>query len=375
MAAILALTWKKKEKKARVTLEPGLEESHYLSVLPSASSLYDDDSDSSTEEVPVAVEVDRVATATSTSGTRSVSAPHVAASSTMSAASVEEVDTGGMRKESSVTFGNVETIQEHVAAMDHSPTSPSPTSPRREKLKRSSTPSGKKRSSASSEAKHSRLDSAGGVSRRSGRTRSTFLKVQAKEHSNLVFVILVIAYFIIMCWHYPLVLFLMFPLGLWALFKRALSLSSTLGSRIQYGIEWGTAMLKKWAWLVAPPPLPTLMRMFLYADRRILRLAVRSMGSLVSAFIIIGLIVGVATTIVVVLLKVQVELSHYMTVGAKVWNMTLEGNPQLTQLVILYSATTSLTQASRCHRNLCTSSLIWTSIKRKPPYSGHASVI
>lgn len=323
MAAILTLTWKKKIKKAKTSQEPGLEEAHYLNVLPSASSLYYDD-DSDLDEVPVSVKEGGVAAATSVRGS-TVSVP---GSSSTTSSLKDEADTGGVRKESSVTFGLVETIEEERVEVGNC----SPTALQREKVSGGSKHlSEDKPTSSSSTANRSSIsrqnERSDSASRRGGRTRS----LQAKERSNLVFVVLVIAYFIVMCWHYPLVLFLVFPLALWALFKRALSLSSTLSSRIRDGIQWVTIMLKEWAWLVAPPPLPTLMRMFLYADRRILRLAVTSMGSLVSAFIIIGLIVGVATTVVVLLLKVQVELSHYMTVGAKVWNMTLEGNPQLAQ--------------------------------------------
>lgn len=164
-------------------------------------------------------------------------------------------------------------------------------------------------------------------SRRGGRGRSR--KLQTHENSNLVFVVLLIAYFIVMCWHYPFIVFLLSPLALWALIKHALSLSSTLGSRAVTTVRKVIGGLKEKAWLLAPPPLPMLMRLLLKADSTILKFAVRSTGSLVSAFIITGLVVGVAATVVVLLLKVQVELTHYMTVGARVWNMTVTNNPQL----------------------------------------------
>jgi hypothetical protein len=326
VAAVLTITWKKKMRKARIA-ESSPETTHYLNVLPSASSMYDD-SDSSDEDIP---EVDG----------QEVDAHE---GDTVSETGVDSI----ARKESGLSFGKIETIQEKEDA--------SPKPGQRERLRSSLKHSGPAKQSSitgstkqpsisgSSKQLYSKQSSVtgGSISRlsgvermdsrsRRGRVRSTFLKVQERENSNLVFVVLGVAYFIVMCWHYPLVLFLVVPLALWALFKRALRLSSTLSSRIQNTLQQGLSVIKKWAWLIAPPPLPTLMRMFLFADRWILRLAVRLMGSLVSAFIIIGLIVVVATTVVVLLLKVQVELSHYMTVCANVWNMTLKGNPQLEQ--------------------------------------------
>lgn len=153
------------------------------------------------------------------------------------------------------------------------------------------------------------------------------------EPSNVVFILLLITYFAVLCWHYPFILFIVVPLLLWALTKHLAAFSSTLTSRLQTAAGHALSAAREKAWLLAPSPLPTMVRLFVYADRAILRVAVRTTGSLVSSFIIIGLVVGVATTVLLLLLKAQAELSHYMTVGAKVWNMTLQSNPQITQWI------------------------------------------
>ncbi len=168
--------------------------------------------------------------------------------------------------------------------------------------------------------------------RRSTRLKATQVKMQrAREHSNLVFMVLILAYFIVITCKYPLIMFLLSPLALWALLRRAFSLSPPLEPFMRKVVNAAGGVWGEMSWLITPPPLPTLMRMYIYADRTILKLAVQTTGSLVSCFIIIGLVVGVVMGVVALLLQVQVELAHYMTVGAKVWNMTLTRNPQLSE--------------------------------------------
>ena len=155
--------------------------------------------------------------------------------------------------------------------------------------------------------------------------------VKARENSNHVFMVLFAAYFGVIFWRYPLFLILLSPLVCWSGLKYLVSLNSTLGTRIRHLLGRVLSVIRGRAWLVFPPPLPTLMRMFLYGDGMILNLAVRSMGSLVSSFIILGLVVGVVVAVVMLLLEVQAELAHYMSVGVKAWNSTLISNPHLSQ--------------------------------------------
>lgn len=359
VAGILTLTWKKPVRSSipriRTTAEPDSSErsTHYLDVLPSVSSLCDEaEAETSNDEMEApknflqpqnlgpqisrgsqdsrgpqdargsqdsrgVLDTNDSRVSQDSRGSlvhRTTSAPEASGTSTADGA-----DVGGLVVDEtvrgSVSFGSTTTIKDQSAThKDQSLTPHSSNTTITKEKERGGKASGKESPSSV------------GL-RRGGRSRSR--KAQTRENSNPVFVVLLIAYFIVICWHYPFFLFVLSPLALWALVKRALSLSSTLGSRAICTVRSVITGLKERAWLIAPPPLPMLMRVLLKADSTILKLAVRTTGSLVSAFIILGLVVGVAATIVVLLLKVQVELTHYMTVGARVWDMTVTNNPRL----------------------------------------------
>lgn len=286
-AAILSMTWKKqphRPKKLEVK-EEDLDKGPYMTALSSVSSFYDEGN----EKTQIEIERKEGSLAPK-GGKEGVSRRDVG----------DEADVPSTS--SSVSFGKVETIHEIPHRKDHPEVG------------------GDKGEGAGR----------GRILRR--KTPQAHLKaLRARENSNLVFVVLLIVYFIVIFWKYPLFLVLLSPVVFWSALKYVLSLSSTLGSRIRRLINKTASLIRGSAWLIFPPPLPTITRMFLYGDRMILRLAVMSMGSLVSSFIIIGLVVGVAATVVMLLLEVQVELTHYASVGVKVWNMTLSSNPQLSQ--------------------------------------------
>lgn len=232
-----------------------------------------------------------------------------------------EEDDGGddlTSESSSVSFGPVETI-----TVDPSPANvPKDDSARSIRGSRTREGGG----GGGSGAGHRRED------RRNTRLKAMELKtLRAREQSNLVFVVLLLAYFVVITCKYPLILIILSPLALWALLRHAYSLSPPLEPRVRNITSSFVALWKEKAWLITPPPLPTLFRMYLYADSTVLGLAIRSTGSLVSLFIIFGLVVGVVLGVFFLLLQVQVELAHYMTVGAKVWNLTLTRNPQISE--------------------------------------------
>lgn len=299
-AVILSVTWKKKPRSTRNDREAEkcvYDQGDYLSTLSSVTSFYDEGG-ASNEKTQIEMERKDAGKGAGPS----MSAPLKGYKGMRGQGSgshkdviheEEEEEAGIERVAGRTSFGTVEAIHEKRISSDKS-------------------------------------SEVGSGHHKSGRIKHLYHR-QAKEKSNSVFVVLLIAYFIVMLWKYPLFLFVLMPLALWASLKHAFSLSSTFGTRVRLSISRTASVLRERAWLIAPTPLPTLLRMFLYADRVILQLAVRSTGSLVSSFIIIGLVVGLATAVVLLLLEVQVELTHYMAVGAKVWNMTLASNPQLSE--------------------------------------------
>lgn len=298
-AAILSVTWKKRPHgRRRGVIRGTLDEGHYLTVLPSALAFYDDDDD---VEGPSSEEVTQIKPEREGEALNSgVDSPSPRPKRSESAVGLPRGETGPIKVKSSVSFGEVE--RKDITDTLH------------EQERRAPDKTGE------------------AVPRRPPRLKFPHRKAQgSRENSNLVFVVLLIAYFIVIFWKYPLFLFLLSPLALWAILKHALSLSSTLGERTRHACHRVCFCLREKEWLLIPPPLPTLMRMFLYADRRALRFAVQSTGSLVSAFIIIGLVVGVATSMVLLLLEVKVEMTHYFTVGGKVWNLTVARNPQFSE--------------------------------------------
>ena len=144
---------------------------------------------------------------------------------------------------------------------------------------------------------------------------------------NLVFLILSILFLAMVFWTYPFLLFLFVPFAVWALLNKAFNL--WLKDRLPLYFEG----LQSWAHsrraLLFPTPLPTLLKAYLYLDRKVLQAAKASVSSLMSAFIIASLLVGGLALTVFLALQIQVELTHYITMTTAIWNRTLSSNPQL----------------------------------------------
>ena len=174
---------------------------------------------------------------------------------------------------------------------------------------------------------------------RIGRPKSQYVcksaesALRAQKSNNYAFVVLIAACCLIFIWKHPLILFLLVPLILWVAFGRIFYLYIQPQIQLQFSMQVITSEIASLFGgkmrLFFPPPIITLGRMFLFLDHMIIKLAVKSVGEIVSMCIIAGLLVGVSTASVLLVLQIYVELGHYVAVGAVVWNKTLAANPQI----------------------------------------------
>lgn len=154
------------------------------------------------------------------------------------------------------------------------------------------------------------------------------------SQSDYIFLCLYIMFFITVFWNYPVLLVLLVPFAVWSALKRVISIGLCDNGFLCRVSPFFEAL---WNWvgtrksILLPSPIPTLIRLYLTLDRKILAIAKGSVNSLMSAFIIFGLLVcGLALTVFLVL-QIQVELSHYVAMMAAVWDRALTSNPQLAE--------------------------------------------
>ena len=162
---------------------------------------------------------------------------------------------------------------------------------------------------------------------------STMTNKNDFSQSDYVFLALYILFFMMMFWTYPFLLVLLVPFAVWGALKRLISLARYNSSVIRLSSYF--QMLKDWVdtrkSLLLPAPLPTLLNLYLSIDRKILSITKGSVDSLISSFMLCGLLVSGLGLTVFLLLQIQVELSHYVTMMTAVWERTLTSNPQLAE--------------------------------------------
>ena len=306
-AAILHSTWKTQLRKPSMKEDVAVntKAEHYLESLESVSSLFSlseedvrRDSEELTRSEPLTLSASKLADQEDTNNKDSGED----AESKELQADIQGTDTA--RQKSSVSFGSVEVLA---------------TSDNEQARKDSFESTQQQKESFESTQRHYRII----------RKQAQMSSQNFHQGSNLVFVVLSIACLMVMFWKYPLILFILSPFALWSFLKHIFSIFSTLGALVKKASEKVKVLLFDRKWILFPFPLPTILRMYLFVDRMILRLTVKSVGTLASSFIIIGLVVGVATASVFLIFEIQVELSHYATVAGVVWNKTLTNNPQV----------------------------------------------
>ena len=91
---------------------------------------------------------------------------------------------------------------------------------------------------------------------------------------------------------------------------------------------WG--LLNEWLKvhreLLFPPPIPTLLHWGVAADRKLLQLIKVSVGSLMSAGIILGLLILTMGGAILLVLQIQVEISHTLDLGTHLLNSSIVDN-------------------------------------------------
>ena len=165
------------------------------------------------------------------------------------------------------------------------------------------------------------------------RAAKSFNNRVRKQH-NKIFIYLSVACIMVFFWKYPIFLLLFTPIVIWCSVKFFITrtiFQNTLLCRIS--AAWKS--IKSWINLrhsvFFPPPLPTLLRIVFWIDKKLLHFMKQSVGSLMSACIIVGLLVTALASFVLLLFEIQVELSHFLSVSATVWNRTVAGSPQLAE--------------------------------------------
>ena len=155
---------------------------------------------------------------------------------------------------------------------------------------------------------------------------------KARAQGNQVFLLLFTVCLIVTFWRYPFLLLLLAPFALWIVIKRALSMAAVQQSTF---CQIPTVLRTTQAWIVArkdaffPSPLPTMLKMYIFVDKKLLHVVKQSMGGLVSMCMIVGLILAGLAVFILLIFQIQVELSHYVSVSATVWNRTVANHPQL----------------------------------------------
>ena len=156
--------------------------------------------------------------------------------------------------------------------------------------------------------------------------------IRARAQSNQVFLLLFIASLMVTVWKYPILLLIPTPLVVWSLIKYIISLAIIQNSILtKISSSWTT--LKTWLTsqrnILFPWPMPAMFKIYLIIDNKVLNSTKRTIGSLVSAFIILVLLVSVLAVTVLAVFQVQVEVMHYVSSAVMVWNRTVATNPQI----------------------------------------------
>ena len=162
-------------------------------------------------------------------------------------------------------------------------------------------------------------------------------RAKARAQSNRVFMVLFTACFVVYVWRHPLLVLLFIPFGIWS------GLKYTFNSAVARNSELVAKLSSRWSNLkngiqtrksvLFPSPIPTIIQIYLAIDKKILNVIRNSIGSLLTTFIIVSLLIGVTAVTVMLLFEIQVEVMHYVTSALAVWNSTVADSSQINELV------------------------------------------
>ncbi len=165
----------------------------------------------------------------------------------------------------------------------------------------------------------------------SGRTiarKARHRAFRARQNNNFVFVVLIVSTFFVCVWKYTLfqilfafIVFLLIWQFIYPKFRPYINLAWTKLSSIR--TPTGS--------VIFPPPVAVIGQAVYKLDRLVLSLAIQWVGDIVTMCIVVGLLVTLFVASIMLLLQVQVELSHYLAESVVLWNRTMEANPDINQ--------------------------------------------
>lgn len=165
-----------------------------------------------------------------------------------------------------------------------------------------------------------------------GATPSCSHHVRVQAQNNNIFFVLLTACLLVVLWKHPIITLFLIPFAIWSCIKHLFAITVVkhlVGdylSRLSQTItNWFRANNK----ILIPWPMPMMYTIYLSGDKKIFEAVKKSIGSLVSALIIVLMLVVVCASFVLLMLQIQVELKHYTDSAVSVWNNTMTANPQI----------------------------------------------
>ena len=160
-------------------------------------------------------------------------------------------------------------------------------------------------------------------------------RARARRQSNRVFIVLFTACFVVYVWRHPLLVLLFIPFGVWSGLKNAFNFAVARNSEFvaRLSSRWSNIrnIIQTRRSILLPSPIPTIIQIYLAIDKKISNIVRSSIGSLLTAFIIVSLLIGMTTVTVLLLFEIQVEVMHYVTSALAVWNSTVADNQQINE--------------------------------------------
>ena len=163
------------------------------------------------------------------------------------------------------------------------------------------------------------------LSQRKSRTNPLKFEKKERKASNQVFLLLVTCCLMVALWSRPWLLLLISPLLIWRLACKALSHFS-LHDPWQALRRALAAQFLPYAKVLWPEPLPTFVELCLSLDRHVLQFFRLSVGGIMSAGIIVGLLVGSLALVALLVFEIQVEVSYTVDMATQVLNTSVNNS-------------------------------------------------
>lgn len=160
---------------------------------------------------------------------------------------------------------------------------------------------------------------------RKSRTSALHFEKKERTGSNQVFLLLMTCCLIRLLWSQPWLLLLISPLLIWHLARKILNHLSLhqqwWAMRKALAAQTLPSMEVLW-----PEPLPTLLQLCLDLDRWVLQIFRLSLGGIMSAGIIVGLLVGSLALSAFLVFQIQLEVSYTIGMATQILNTSVNNS-------------------------------------------------